>query len=167
MKTRQETREIAVGIAALGLLVAVTVLSNMRHQLWGSADNDTYRVVATFNRIDGVDVGAAAMVSGIRIGKVESLVVDPNYRVRMTMRISREVLLPTDSSASIQTDGLFGPKSVRIEPGGAETNLADGGVIDFTQDSVVVSDLLDLIISEGKQARAAQPAPDAKEGESR
>jgi hypothetical protein len=32
--------------------------------------------------------------------------------------------------------------------------LEDGSAIEFTQDSVVVSDLLDLIIREGKAARS-------------
>jgi phospholipid/cholesterol/gamma-HCH transport system substrate-binding protein len=65
------------------------------------------------------------------------------------------VRIPTDTSVSIQTDGLFGRKFVVLEPGGDDTMLADGGVITFTQDSLIVGELLDLIIAEGRAQRAA------------
>jgi len=62
--------------------------------------------------------------------------------------------LPIDTAAAIHTDGLFGSKFVILDPGGDEKTLEDGSAIEFTQDSVVVSDLLDLIIREGKAARS-------------
>ena len=68
------------------------------------------------------------------------------------------VRLPADTSAAIHTDGLFGSKFVVLEPGGEETYLGDGDVITFTQDAVIVSELLDLIIAEGRARRAAPAA---------
>ena len=67
--------------------------------------------------------------------------------------------LPVDSSAAIHTDGLFGSKFVVIDPGGDLAILEDGDEIQYTQDAVIVEDLLDLIISEGKArlATASQP----------
>ena len=61
------------------------------------------------------------------------------------------IAIPRDSSASIQTDGLFGSKFIVIEPGGEETILSDGGVIFYTESSLELSDLLDQIIVQGER----------------
>ena len=55
--------------------------------------------------------------------------------------------------------GLFGSKFVVLEPGAEEALLTSGGELNFTQDAVVVSDLLDLIISEGHVARGEDAKP--------
>ena len=149
-----EIKEIIVGAAALAVLAVVLIV------VYGGADKEaraglaTYRILATFNRIDGLAVGDEVMVSGIQVGRVQSMEVDANFRARIMLRVDRGVGLPIDTAAAIHTDGLFGSKFVVLDPGGDETMLEDGGVIDFTQDSVVVSDLLDLIISEGNATRS-------------
>jgi len=74
------------------------------------------------------------------------------------LRIDNPVGLPKDSSASIHTDGLFGSKFVVLEPGAEEAVLKNGDEIIYTQDALVVSDLMELIISEGKSKRAQQDA---------
>jgi phospholipid/cholesterol/gamma-HCH transport system substrate-binding protein len=66
------------------------------------------------------------------------------------------VRVPTDTSVSVQTDGLFGGKFVLLEPGGDESMLADGDTITYTQDSLIVGELLDLIIAEGRARRAGK-----------
>jgi ABC-type transporter Mla subunit MlaD len=79
----------------------------------------------------------------------------PNFEALVDLRIDNPVGLPTDTSAAIHTDGLFGSKHVVLVPGADDTELKAGGRIDLTQDSVVVTDLLDLIIGEAK-ANAAK-----------
>ena len=80
--------------------------------------------------------------------------LDKGFRAVISMRIDAPIGLPKDSSASIHTDGLFGSKFVVMEPGAEETVLKSGDEIRYTQDALVVSDLMELIISEGKSARA-------------
>jgi phospholipid/cholesterol/gamma-HCH transport system substrate-binding protein len=148
-----EIKEIVVGAAALAVLALVLVV------VYGGADKEaraglaTYRLFATFNRIDGLAVGDEVLVSGIQAGRVQSMELDPDFRARVTLRIDRAVQLPIDTAAAIHTDGLFGSKFVVLDPGGDEKMLEDGSVIEFTQDSVIVSELLDLVISEGKSMR--------------
>jgi phospholipid/cholesterol/gamma-HCH transport system substrate-binding protein len=55
-----------------------------------------------------------------------------------------------DTSAAIHTDGLFGGKFIVLEPGAEENILNNEDEISLTQDAIIVSDLLELIISEGK-----------------
>ena len=62
--------------------------------------------------------------------------------------------MPRDTSAAIHTDGLFGGRFLVLDPGGDEETLGDGATIAFTQDAVVISELLDFIIAEGRAARS-------------
>ncbi|MDP7096946.1 MAG: MlaD family protein, partial [Rhodospirillales bacterium] len=92
----------------------------------------------------------------IRIGTVGALSLDENYRAVVSMKITSDVKLPTDTSAAIHTDGLFGSKYIVLEPGGEETFLQPGEAIVFTQDAMIVGELLELIISQGKARKKEQ-----------
>lgn len=109
-----------------------------------------YPVLASFGKIDGLGEGADVQLGGIRIGSVAKQQLSNNYRATLTLMIDNQIKLPLDTSAAIHTDGIFGGKYVVLEPGGEEEMIASGGAIDFTQDSVVVEDLLELIIAQGK-----------------
>lgn len=149
-----ETREILVGLATVTVFVVIAAFILGRTDRTAAGGDATYPITAAFNRVDGVAAGTPVRVGGIRVGTVDHLELTADYRVRMTMNIDRTIPLPADSSISVQTDGLFGPKSVRIEPGGEENVLTDGGHLVYAQDPLMVSDLLDLIIAEGRAARA-------------
>ncbi len=149
-----EIKEMVVGTAALMVLALVLIVVYGGADKEARAEFDTYRIFATFNRVDGLAVGDEVMVSGIPVGRVQSMDLDTDFRVRITLRVDSGVELPIDTAAAIYTDGLFGSKFVALDPGGDEKMLQDGSAIEFTQDSVVVSDLLDLIIREGKAARS-------------
>ena len=152
-----ERREITVGAVVFALFLGVIFF------LYGDkgevADaGDGIRVSASFNRVDGLTEGNPVHLSGVRVGIVEKMWLNNNFRAVVTFWLKEGVEVPKDSSAAIHTDGLFGSKFLVLEPGGAEELLKDGDLITFTQDAVIVSDLLDLIISEGKanQAKKAE-----------
>ena len=146
-------REILLGAVALGILFAILAVFYSGQHVAARARMESYDITADFNRIDGLDVGAEVRLSGVPVGRVAAVALAPNYRVRVTMRIDGSVKVPADTAAAIQTDGLFGSKFMTLDPGGDERSLADGDAITFTQDAMVVSDLLDLIIAEGRAAR--------------
>lgn len=152
-----EIREICVGGVAIALLVGSLAMFYSGQPQQARAGMETYRIFADFNRIDGLSPGADVRLSGIPVGRVETASLVDGFRVRIAMLIDSDVELPADTAASIQTDGLFGAKSMVLDPGGDERMLADSDAISFTQDAVVVSDLLDLIIAEGRAARGMPP----------
>ena len=107
---------------------------------------DGYNVTATFDRVDGVNAGADVRMSGIKIGTVSKLELDPQtFLAKATLSIDRTVLLPADSSAEITTEGLLGGKYMAIVPGGAEDVIAAGGKIQFTQSSISLEGLIGRI----------------------
>ena len=107
---------------------------------------DGYEVTATFDRVDGVNAGADVRMSGIKIGSVTKLELDPQtFLAKATLNISSSVELPNDSSAEITTEGLLGGKYMAIVPGGAEDVIAAGGKIQFTQSSISLEGLIGRI----------------------
>lgn len=150
-----ESREITVGAAVVASMLAVMVFLYTGAEDVPGQGSGT-RVTADFNRVDGLIEGDPVFLSGIRVGTVEKMFLNEHYRIVVALRLDEDVNVPIDSSAAIHTDGLFGGKFIVLEPGGEETPMQNGTKITFTQDAVVVSELLDLIISEGKAKRAAQ-----------
>ena len=165
---RNENKEIAVGVLALSaLLLVLAFFYAGRSHVVGKAAAASYGLTATFNRVDGLFPGDPVRLGGIRVGTVAKAELDRNYRARLTFRMDADVKLPEDTAAAIHTDGLFGSKFVTLLVGGEDAILKPGGAITHTQDALIVSELLELIISEGRAARAKQAAAAkaaAKEG---
>ncbi len=160
---RGENREIIVGFLALSaLLLAMAFLYGGRNHLTSKTSAGRgYTVTASFNRVDGLLPGDVVRLGGVRVGTVEKAEIDRNYRARLTFRIDASVRLPEDTSAAIHTDGLFGAKFVSLLPGGDDAMIKPGGAITFTQDSLIVSELLELIIAEGNANRAKRSPSDS------
>ena len=152
------TRNAMVGGLVMAGLLGAFALSYSGKALSAKANVGTYSVLAIFNRVDGLFEGDEVRLGGIRVGTVGEQVLDANFRAHVTLNIDSVVELPLDSSAAIHTDGLFGSKFVVLEPGGEMDVLQPGGEILYTQDAVVVGELLELIIAEGKikQAQATE-----------
>lgn len=153
--TRDELRQIITGTAAVVAVLALFLFAYQANRESARIPSGGYRLTAMFNRVSGIGPGSPVEVAGIPVGAVETMSLQPDYRARVTMRIDLGVALPRDTSAAIHTDGLFGGRFLVLDPGGAEETLGDGEAIAFTQDAVVISELLDLIIAEGRAARAA------------
>jgi len=153
MKAR-DVREIAVGALTLAGLAVVLGMSYGGTTTEGVGDG--YRVNATFNRIDGLRVGDDVQVGGIKVGVVEKAWLNDDFCASVAMRMTPGVELPTDTAAAIHTDGLFGSKFVVLDPGGELELLNDGSTITFTQDAVIVGELLELIIAQGRAQRGLE-----------
>ena len=104
---------------------------------------------ATFNKIDGLNVGDNIMVSGISVGFVNDIILDNNYP-QISMMVDENLKISSDSSISIQTDGLFGSKFLVIEIGGEEEYLKNNDSFSYVEDSILLQDLLDNIIKIGE-----------------
>lgn len=148
-------KEIIAGAAAFFIAVVAFVLIGGRNKT-ASMDNGSYVLSARFNYADGLNVGAPVRVAGVKVGKVVAERLDNHYGVVVTFTLPRGVELPDDSSASIQSDSLFGGKIIEIRPGGGDQILVDGDVLSFTEDSFNLENLLDKVIAMAKADRAKQ-----------
>ncbi len=112
-----------------------------------------YYVTAEFDDASGLGPGSEVRMSGVKIGTVHGLVLDPDtYFAVVTLNISESIGLPRDTSARIIADGLLGSNFIALEPGGDEEMIPAGGEITFTQGSINVVDLLGRFIFSAAEA---------------
>ena len=131
-------------------VISVIVIVNLMFVDRQNDNDDFYDLYATFSKIDGVNVGDKIMVSGINIGYIKEVYLKKNYPV-VKMKIKKDLSISDDSSVSIQTDGLFGSKFIMIEMGGNNNYLKNGDSFSFTEDSMLIQDLLENIIKIGEK----------------
>lgn len=151
-------RETIIGAGVLGALVLALGL-NALGSGQSAIDGGGYPLDAVFQRTDGLNVGAQVRLSGLPVGRVAEQVLDERYRAHVTLHINAGIQLPEDSSAIIETDGLLGGKYIELQPGADEDMLRPGGRIEFTQDSMVIEDLLARIVAQAKAKARKAPAP--------
>lgn len=131
-------------LGAIVAAVAVGFFAFAAAQSGQTAGADRYDLIARFQRVDGVSVGSDVRVSGVKVGVVRAVALDPStYLAQLTLSIDRSVEVLDDSTARIATDGLLGGAYVAIEPAGLDP-LTAGGEIPNTQGAV---DLLTLFAS--------------------
>jgi phospholipid/cholesterol/gamma-HCH transport system substrate-binding protein len=151
---------VLLGFAALGFLT--TQLPGSGLQLERAAK--AYPVVAKFDDIGGLKVGAPVAMAGVRVGQVTKIVYDSSvYKAAVTLTIDRQYgHIPDDSDAAIQTSGLLGANFVAISPGGSDTFLQPGGELQFTQSAIVLESLVNKLFanfSSNKDASGNKDSP--------
>jgi len=136
--------EIIVGTFVLFCAIFFFASSFSRSQI---SDSDSYDIIAKFENADGIADGADVKISGVKIGSVTKQSLDKEtFRAQITLSISKDVVLSSDSSAKVASEGLLGSKYISITPGGDEENLKEGDEIQFTQSSVNLEELLGKFI---------------------
>lgn len=131
---------------------------------------DGYQISANFSKIGGLKAGDVVLVSGVKVGQVANVMLDPKtYLAKVTMEVDSNIQLPDDSAATINSQSLLGGLAVGIEPGGSEEMLKDGGEIQYTQAPQNLEELLGKFIfsmqgKDKKEGDAAAPAPSATTG---
>jgi phospholipid/cholesterol/gamma-HCH transport system substrate-binding protein len=167
---KRSLAEILTGAVVLAIaiaFVAYAITGSGRSLASGGLN-----LTARFDRIDGLAPGADIRIAGVKVGQVASQRIDPQtFLAVLTLSVDAALLLPSDTSAEIQSEGLLGGKYVALVPGGSERMLRDGGEITITQSAVSLESLLGRFIfsvTEMNQPRGgedaatptpAQPAP--------
>ncbi|NQV84986.1 MAG: MCE family protein [Rhodospirillales bacterium] len=106
-----------------------------------------YEIAAAFYKIGGLGRGSDVRISGIKVGTVEGLRLDPKtFDAIVNMTILPNVKIPVDTVASISSEGILGGKYVRLEPGNAKTYMAAGASLKKTKDFRSLEDQVGEII---------------------
>ena len=108
-------------------------------------ESSDFILYAEFGKTDGLMNGANVRLAGMPIGYVSEQVFGDNFRVRVTLSFDKKYDLPLDSSATIETDGLLGAKHVELKPGGDDEVLKSGDTIAYTQDVLLLDELLNKL----------------------
>lgn len=141
---RIRTVEISVGLFMLVGFAALILLALNVSGLNLTPKSGGYKLYAHFENIGGLTPRAKVSMSGVQIGEVRAIRLDPQMLVaEVEMNIFADVdFISTDSSAMILTSGLLGQQYIGIVPGGDMDVLGDGDFIFNTQSALVLEDLV-------------------------
>jgi phospholipid/cholesterol/gamma-HCH transport system substrate-binding protein len=129
----------------------------------GRSTGSGYALNASFDHIDGLNVGADVRVAGVKVGSVTGESIDPQtYQARVTFTVQEGLGIPTDTSAEITSDGLLGGKFLSLVAGGNSAMYKPGQTVTITQGSISLEQLLGkFIFSASNLASAKKPADGA------
>lgn len=156
---KEQSTETLVG-AVVALVAAGFLSYAVLRAGAGEGGGGGYPLVAQFDRVNGIAVGSDVRMSGVKVGAVSNVSLDPEtYRARVTLNLRRSIKVPEDSSARITSDGLLGGAYIGVEPGGSADMLAAGEEIAQTQGSVDLLTLLSTFAQSTAGGGQAQSQP--------
>tara|TARA_B100000989_G_scaffold279675_1_gene242493 strand:+ start:42 stop:485 length:444 start_codon:yes stop_codon:yes gene_type:complete len=105
--------------------------------------SDEFQLFARFDNIDGIVTGSKVKLSGVNIGTVKSISLEPeNFYALITMNFDKQFNFPDDTEASVQLEGLLGGSYISILPGGSDVILLNDQEIVYTQGSTSLLNLM-------------------------
>ncbi|HSW92826.1 MAG TPA: outer membrane lipid asymmetry maintenance protein MlaD [Gammaproteobacteria bacterium] len=140
----QRTIETLTGLFLLAAIGALLVLAFKVSGLTSFFKTEGYNVTASFDDIGQLKVRAAIKISGVTVGEVSSIRLDPTtYKAVVTMHIHSSVNdIPDDSAAAILTAGLLGDNYIEISPMYSTTFLKNGSEIQETHAAMILEKLI-------------------------
>lgn len=138
MSTEQRAETVIGGIV---LVLAAFFL------IWGFGgkfqNRGGYELIASFPDAGGIEIGTDVRLAGVPIGRVTRVELNPQtYYADAAIEIPSTIVLPADSAALIQSDGLIGGSYVELQPGGSPDNLSPGDEIEEVQGKVSLISLM-------------------------
>ncbi|HYB50289.1 MAG TPA: outer membrane lipid asymmetry maintenance protein MlaD [Burkholderiaceae bacterium] len=135
--------ETLVGLFVLLGMLAIFFLALKAANLASFSFDTTYPLLARFDNVGGLKVGAPVKSAGVTVGRVASISFDnKSFQGMVTLQIDHGFQFPTDTSAKILTAGLLGDQYVGLDPGADEKNLQGGDTIKMTQSAVILENLI-------------------------
>lgn len=116
----------------IGLFTVVAAIAALSFALWlGKSATDrevTYYEVDFDRPVGGLDTGNAVLFSGIRVGDVIDLRLDPDdpRRVRALIRIDADIPVRGDTSASLALANITGSMNIQLQGGSPELPRLQG-----------------------------------------
>ncbi|MFC3681660.1 outer membrane lipid asymmetry maintenance protein MlaD [Bacterioplanoides pacificum] len=136
--------ELTVGSFMVMGIIALVLMAFRVSGLSGQTNGNTYTLKARFENLAGLTERAKVSMSGVTIGRVTKVYLDPEwYSAVVEMEIDESMsTLTLDTSASILTAGLLGEKYIGLTVGAEDEFLGDGDWIEDTQSALVLEELI-------------------------
>jgi phospholipid/cholesterol/gamma-HCH transport system substrate-binding protein len=130
MKNTLETRlGIFVALAVIAAVLIIETIGGVERFRGGT----NYK--AFFNTAKELKVGDRVKMAGVEVGRVEDIRLDgTNNKVRVTLKVRREVEVKTDSIATIEFAGLLGQNFIALDFGSPTAPRATEGSLLTTVD---------------------------------
>ncbi|CEI84995.1 outer membrane lipid asymmetry maintenance protein MlaD [Ehrlichia minasensis] len=143
---RSNVIEIFAGFIVLIAALSIGIIA-FKKLPFNNTSHSCYTVKAHFPSVDGLDMGDDITLSGVKIGKVTSISLDRNFTPVVTMCIQKNVLLPSDSSASLSLSNFLGRRYIDIVLGSNEDSIPIGGFIEHTSSDLNLNVILTRLVN--------------------
>ncbi|MFZ6744950.1 outer membrane lipid asymmetry maintenance protein MlaD [Undibacterium sp. JH2W] len=140
---QKKSLDFWVGLFVLLGAAALLFLALKAGNLSSLSFEQTYTVTARFDNIGGLKPRAAVKSAGVVIGRVSEIKFDDKtYQATVVLALEKRYKFPKDSSIKILTAGLLGEQYIGLSAGSKDEILAAGDRITFTQDAIVLENLI-------------------------
>ena len=151
---RESLFETLVGLIVVAVAGAFLFFS-LQQRSSAASLADSYALSAKFNRVDGIAAGSDVRLSGVKVGTVNKIDLDPkSYKAVVNFSMKKGVQIPDDTTAQIVSDGLLGGAYLGLMIGGSADYLPqDGkGIVEYTRGSIdLLTVLSEFASSAGKK----------------
>ena len=105
--------EVIVGVfVTIAVIVGIAGTLYLARRGW----TKTYPMYARFDWGQNLKVGQPVQLAGVQVGFVQTVDLDPAGYLNVKMNIDRDRKIPEGSTISVQSEGIFGDKSLAIRP---------------------------------------------------
>lgn len=143
--TRSPLRDLVVGLFVFAGLAAISYLSM---SIGGLSFGRTggLKLFASFDQIGGLKPRAPVVIAGVKVGQIDSIELNKDFRARVALDLRQDLQLPADTTASIMTSGLLGDQYIALQLGGDDRILKGGDEISITESAVILERLIGKLI---------------------
>ena len=138
---RESLFEALVGLVVVAVAGFFLVFSLSQRS--DASTGDSYDLIAKFDRADGVSPGTDVRVAGVKVGTVRSVKLDQTtFKAEARLAIKKDVQIPEESAAQIQSDSLLGGSYIHIQISGMPDNMQPGYKFEYTRGSMDILGIL-------------------------
>ena len=136
-------KEVKIGIYAV--IILLCAWAGLRFLSGLDVFGRTRNYTAHYEHVNGLQDAAAVVINGVKVGQVTGVALNIEQGgVDVTLSVSKDYDVPTDSKAMMFSAGLMGGKSIEIKLGEATEYLKNG---DSIQTGVTL-DMFDTLANE-------------------
>jgi phospholipid/cholesterol/gamma-HCH transport system substrate-binding protein len=139
---RKNTLEFVVGLFMLAGFGALVYLALELGEVPFLRQSTTYMLKAEFDNVAGIKKGASVQIAGVPVGEVADIGLTSKEAAVLTFRVNKTLRVPSDTIASVKSQGIIGDKYIQLTLGGDEKILKPGEVIKETESSVDFESLI-------------------------
>ena len=138
---KKTTVEIVVGLFMIAGFMAFVYLAFNLGEISLFSGSRTYTIKAEFDNVSGIKKGATVQIAGVVVGEVSGMWLEDAY-ARLSLTIDKKVKVPSDSMASVKSQGIIGDKFIQLSLGGDDELLREGDLITDTESAVDIESLI-------------------------
>jgi len=132
--------ELKVGLFAVFVAAVLLFMTFKVGGLdWMRKEGDIYHI--HFRDVAGLDEKTKVKVAGVDAGVIERIELKEG-EAELTVRVSKDIQLYSDASASIRASGLLGDKYLEIRTGSRKPQLKNGDTIMYVLETVDIDDMV-------------------------